>query len=214
MVNPMRMTSNEKEIRYYAKKGVKEVRIHLINNPYTPDDVIEELAQSKNEAVAIEAAKRLADPESFLAEIREEIRTQQEQSQQQSNAEAMAAETALVSRMPVTTLASVPGSEISQILGLVHGVGNVAVSVASTTVAFTTAGKAELAMQKAEDDLRAEAKSLQADAVVGVVITSSSAGMSNLNRAQTLQLVGTAVRLTPLLALHPDASELPILGQP
>ena len=202
MLNLMRTTSNEKEIRYYAKKGVKEVKIHLIDNPYTRDDVIEELVQSKSEAVSIEAAKRLADPESFLAEIREEIRTEQEQSQQRSNAEAIAAESALVSRMPVTTLASVPGSEISQILGLVHGVGNVAVSVASTTVAFTTAGKAELAMQKAEDDLRADAKSLQADAVVGVVITSNSSGMSNLNRAQTLQLVGTAVRLTPVRSPH------------
>lgn len=209
----MRTTSNEKEIRYYARKGVKEVKIHLINNPYTPDDVIEELAQSKNENVANEAAKRLADPESFLAEIRRKILEQQEQSQQRSNAEAIAAENALVSRMPVTTLASIPGFEISQILGLVHGVGNVAVSVASTTVAFTTAGKAELAMQKAEDDLRAEAQSLQADAVVGVVITSNSAGVSNLNRAQTLQLVGTAVRLTQLHRVQPVALEPPILDE-
>jgi len=100
-------------------------------------------------------------------------------------------------RTPVTTLAFIPNYDIVEIMGLVHGVGNVAISVETAAVMFTTAGKAERAMKKAEDDLRREAKFLQADAVVAVKIAATSAGMSNLNRAQTLQLVGTAVRLKP-----------------
>lgn len=100
-----------------------------------------------------------------------------------------------VRAIPVTTLSSVPGHDIVEILGLVHGVGNVATSVSSASVMFTSSGKAQRAMDKAEEELRAEAATLQADAVVAVQIASNSAGATNLNRAQMLQLVGTAVRL-------------------
>lgn len=101
---------------------------------------------------------------------------------------------AVKKQIPVTTLHYVPGYDIVEVLGLVHGVGNVATSMASPAVAFTTAGKADRAMEKAEDDLRSDAALVRADAVVGVVFGVDSSG-SALNRAQTLQLVGSAVRL-------------------
>lgn len=100
-----------------------------------------------------------------------------------------------VRHIPVTTLSSVPGHDIVEILDLVHGVGNVATSVSSASVMFTSSGKAQRAMDKAEEELRAEPVTFGADAVVAVQIASNSAGATNLNRAQMLQLVGTAVRL-------------------
>lgn len=108
-----------------------------------------------------------------------------------------------VSSISVSTLTEVPGFTITEVLGLVHGVGNVATSVANPSVAFTTAGKAERAMEKAEQQLRADAQLLGADAVVGVLIGVDSSG-GGLNRAQTLQLVGTAVRLVKRVSSPPS----------
>ena len=88
----------------------------------------------------------------------------------------------------LSTTHAIEGHEIASYLGLVFGAGNAAWTIEGT------AGKANTALEKAQDELLANARSLKGDAVVG--ITHSMDGSGNpLNRSQTITLSGTAVKL-------------------
>jgi uncharacterized protein YbjQ (UPF0145 family) len=89
--------------------------------------------------------------------------------------------------IPVTTANEIPGKKIETILGLVFGAGNVAFG-------FSTSKKAGGAMNKAEESIANEAIALGANAVIGVQMSVDGAGGA-LSRAQTVTLLGTAVRV-------------------
>ena len=78
--------------------------------------------------------------------------------------------------------------EIDSYLGLVFGAGNVAFTLEGT------AGKANTALAKAEEQLRIQASRLGAEAVIGITFSMDGSGNS-LNRSQTITLLGTAVKL-------------------
>ena len=73
-------------------------------------------------------------------------------------------------------------------LGLVFGAGNAAWTIEST------AGRANTALGKAEEQLRRSAAELGANAVIGITFSMDSSS-SALNRSQAITLLGTAVKL-------------------
>ena len=93
--------------------------------------------------------------------------------------------------IPITTGSTIPGHEIEEIMGLVFGAGNSAFGFKGT------AGKAGTALNKAEEELAQEARTLGANAVVSVTMSLDGSGGA-LNRSQTVTLLGTAVRTRPI----------------
>ena len=91
----------------------------------------------------------------------------------------------------LTTLPTVPGREIAEVLCLIDGTGHPAMAPLSTT-----ADRGSRAIDEARDELRRSAAQLRADAVVGIVMSSYSGGARSVNQAVGVNLLGTAVRLT------------------
>lgn len=91
----------------------------------------------------------------------------------------------------LTTLPTVPGREIAEVLGLVDGTGHPVMAPMSTT-----ADRGARAIDEARDELRQSAAQLRADAVVGIVMSSYSGGTRSANQAVGVNLLGTAVRLS------------------
>ena len=98
----------------------------------------------------------------------------------------------------LTTLQTVPGHEIAEVLGLVDGTGHPALAPLSTT-----ADRGARAIDEARDELRRAAAQLRADAVVRIVMSSYSGGARSVNQAVGVNLLGTAVRLA---AAHGEAT--------
>jgi len=88
----------------------------------------------------------------------------------------------------LSTTNEIQGKLVSEYLALVFGAGNAAWTIE------TTAGRANTALSKAEDQLRGTAAELGADAVIGITFSMDSSG-SALNRSQAITLLGTAVKL-------------------
>ena len=93
--------------------------------------------------------------------------------------------------IPITTGSTVPGHEVVEIMGLVFGAGNSAFGLKGT------AGKAGTALNKAEEGLEQEARTLGANAVVSVTMSLDGSGGA-LNRSQTVTLLGPAVKTRPI----------------
>ena len=93
--------------------------------------------------------------------------------------------------IPTTTAQSIPGRDVVEVLGLVFGAGNAAWTIEGT------AGRSATALGKAVENLQADAEYLHADAVVAITFSMDGSG-SKLMRAQTITLLGTAVKLSPL----------------
>ena len=87
----------------------------------------------------------------------------------------------------ITTQNSIPGREISEILGIAIGVGNVAFGP-------FTATKAKGAVSKAMNDLGKQVNEMNADAVIGLQVVATS-GSLVFFRPHTAIITGTAVRL-------------------
>jgi len=218
VTSPFRTSSNEKEIRYYAKKGAKEVQIHLINNPNTPDDVIADLVRSRNQQVAQEAAMRLADPDSFLAAIRAEIQEMEERERQaqldakeieeeHAELERLTLESRSLARKPVGRRNRIPMSTTGEISGY-SVVEHVSYVHAVTTLDAGTwdrkRGEHELRedmVRDVQEKLIIQALALGGNAVVGVALTwaSGNVGGATIGAAAgrgdklSAVLTGTAV---------------------
>jgi len=220
MTNAFRTTNNEKEIRYYAKEGVKEVKIHLINNPYTPDDVIAELANSRNKQVAQEAAARLSDPDSYLASILAEIQEQEMHAREaQTNSKVIEDEQAEVARLtlesrassrkpaglrnriPMSTTPEISGTPIIEHISFLH-----AISTLEATTGTRKNGEHELRNDMVRDvreKLIVQTLALGGNAIVGVALTWASGNLGGATigtaagRGDKLSAVmtGTAVRV-------------------
>lgn len=87
----------------------------------------------------------------------------------------------------VNTTEFVPGKEVSESLGIVVGVGNVAFGP-------FTASKARGAFAKAIKELGVQLNTLGADAVIGLRVTATS-GSLVFFRPHTVVVTGTAVKL-------------------
>lgn len=87
----------------------------------------------------------------------------------------------------ISTLDFIPGREIQTHLGLVVGIGNVAFG-------NFTSNKAKKALKKALSSLQVQVNNKEADAVVGLQTSATSAGFPFF-RPHTVILTGTAVKL-------------------
>ena len=87
----------------------------------------------------------------------------------------------------ITTQSSIPGREISEILGIAVGVGNVAFG-------YVTSAKAKGAVRKAMKDLGKQVNEMNADAIIGLQVVATS-GSLVFFRPHTAVITGTAVRL-------------------
>ena len=87
----------------------------------------------------------------------------------------------------ITTQSSIPGREITSILGIAVGVGNVAFGP-------FTASKAKGAVSKAMYDLGKQVNEMNADAIIGLQVATTS-GSLVFFRPHTAVITGTAVKL-------------------
>lgn len=90
--------------------------------------------------------------------------------------------------IPLSTTFDIPGKKISEHLALITGVGNAMFTITGTTQRITNR-----AATKALANLFAEAKRIDADAIIGVSFTIDTHGTGFIN--QLVLVTGTAVKL-------------------
>ena len=91
----------------------------------------------------------------------------------------------------LTTGQEIPGRTISEIIGLIFAAGNAAWTLEGTS------NKSNTAMGKASENLMRQAWQLGADAVVAIQMSIDGSG-TTVNRSQTVTLIGTAVKISPI----------------
>jgi uncharacterized protein YbjQ (UPF0145 family) len=91
----------------------------------------------------------------------------------------------------LTTGQLVPNREIVEVVALVFAAGNAAWTLEGTS------NKSNTAMGKAAGNIMIQAEQLGADAVVAIQMSMDGSGTA-INRSQTVTLIGTAVKLSPL----------------
>ena len=101
-------------------------------------------------------------------------------------------------RVIVTTTDSVPGFDVAVIIGLVSGVGHPGYQGMTST----TASRGQVSLDTAYSELLQNARRMNADAVIGVALSTYVGGNRSVQSAVGVHLLGTAVTLAPSRTPH------------